>query len=369
MAEEKKNESTMGSFPIRPDGEMAVAEREPLEMISVSDNLDALDRAVQTTAKMVETYKAIRGICLRLTNESDWSYQGDGLYLAETGAQKLGIAWGVDMTPEKIEREDFDDASGRYYVYTVFGTAFSRRLGRLVREIGTCSSRDDFFGKVTLRAEDGTYSKEWKALDKVDVTDVKKKAMTNFMGRSIKRLLGLGNVTEEELVMAKLDPKKIEKVDYKKGRKTDEANASPELKKVRGEIDSIATFLSAGDAEAKAGYIRSASYFKSGEKEMFQTEAAAFTSERWAATTLGRIRGVLKEQYPDEYQRRYPNNGHSESAKPAAATLGRIRGVLKEQYPDEYQRRYPNNGHSESAKPAAAGPKAGTGKEADRGGR
>jgi len=320
MAEEKKNESTMGSFPIRPDGELAVSEREPLEMISVSDNLDALDRAVQTTAKMVETYKAIRLICLRLTNESDWSYQGDGLYLAETGAQKLGIAWGVDMTPEKIEREDFDDASGRYYVYTVFGTAFSRRLGRLVREIGTCSSRDDFFGKITVRAEDGTFSKEWKALDKVDVTDVKKKAMTNFMGRSIKRLLGLGNVTEEELVTAKLDPKKIEKVDYKKGRKTDEANASPELKKVRGEIDSIATFLAAGDAEAKAGFIRAASSFKGSDgREMFQTNAAEFTSERWAGTTLGRIRATLKEQYPDEYHRLYPNNGHTaDAAKPAA---------------------------------------------------
>jgi len=322
MAEEKKNESAIGSFPVRPDGDFAVAEREAVELISVSDNLDALDKAVQSTAKMVETYKAIRLICLRLTNESDWSYQGEGLYLAETGAQKLGIAWGVDMTPEKIEREDFEDASGRYYVYTVYGTAFSRRLGRLVREIGTCSSRDDFFGRITVRAEDGTFSKEWKALDKVDVTDVKKKAMTNFMGRSIKRLLGLGNVTEEELLAAKLDPKKIEKVEYKKGKKTDEANVSPELKKVRGEIDSIATFLSAGDADAKAGYIRAASYFKSGEKEMFQTDAAAFTSERWAAATLGRLRGTLKEQYPDEYHLRYPNNGHSEPSKPAAPKAG-----------------------------------------------
>jgi hypothetical protein len=322
MAEEKKNEATMGSFPSRPDPEYALAEREPVELISVSDNLDALDRAVQTTAKMVETYKAIRGICLRLTNEDDWSYQGGGLYLNETGAQKLGVAWGVDVSPEKIEREDFDDASGRYYVYTVFGTAFSRRLGRFVREIGTCSSRDDFFGKVTTKKDDGTLVKEWKALDKVDVTDVKKKAMTNFMGRSIKRLLGLGNVTEEELLTAKLDLKKIEKVDYKKGRKTDEANASAELKKIRGEIDSIATFLAAGDAEAKAGFIRAASSFKGSDgREMFQTNAAEFTSERWAGTTLGRIRATLKEQYPDEYHRLYPNNGHTaHAAKPAAGS-------------------------------------------------
>lgn len=319
MAEEKKPDQTMGSFPARPEGEFAVAEREAVELISVSDNLEALDKAVQATSKMVETYKAIRLICLRLTNESDWSFQGDGIYLAETGAQKLGIAWGVDMTPEKIEREDFEDASGRYYVYTVYGTAFSRRLGRLVREIGTCSSRDDFFGKVTEKKEDGSFEKVWKPLDKVDVTDVKKKAMTNFMGRSIKRLLGLGNVTEDELVTAKLDPKKIEKVDYKKGKRTEEANASPELKRMRGEIDSIATFLSAGDAEAKAGYIRSASFFKSGEKDMFQTEAAGFTSDRWASTTLGKIKGILKEQYPEEYHKRYPNNGHTEPAKPSTA--------------------------------------------------
>jgi hypothetical protein len=52
---------------------------------------------------------------------------------------------------------------------------------------------------------------------------------------------------------------------------------------------------------------------------MFQTNAAEFTSERWAGTTLGRIRATLKEQYPDEYHRRYPNNGHADSAKPAAA--------------------------------------------------
>ena len=308
MTEEKAQNPT-GAFPERQGGEEPAMRDREVELISVTDDLDALDKAVQTTAKMVETYKAIRGICLRLTNEDDWTFQGDNLYLNATGADKLAIAWGVDVTPEKIEREDFDDASGRYYIYTVFGTAFSRRLGRMIREIGTCSSRDDFFGRVTEKQQDGSLVKVWKALDKVDATDIKKKAVTNFMGRSIKRLIGFGNITVEELGAARLDVNKIGKVDFKKDKRTAEANASPELKRLRGEIDSIAEYLSNGEAEAKAGCIRQSSYFKSGDKEMFVTAAVEMTSEKWAFTTLGRMKSLLHDQFPEEYAKRYPQNG------------------------------------------------------------
>jgi len=317
---EEKDREVSSSLPTRtnPQEDVATSEREAVDLISVSDDMDVLDKMVQATDRMVETYKKIRSISLRLTNEDDWSFQGEGLYLASPGSDKMAVAWGVDTMPEKIEREDFQDADGRYYVYTVTGTAFSRKLGRMVREIGTCSSRDDFFGRITKKLEDGSLVKEWKALEKVDVTDVKKKAVTNFSGRAIKRVIGLGSVTVEELSAAKLDLSKIARVEFKKDKKTAEANVSPALKIKRGEIESIAEFLSTGIPEAKAAAIKAASLFKADGKDHFFSSAVEVTSEKWADATIGRLKGKLKEQFPEEFTKRYPANRNEQGAGQSA---------------------------------------------------
>lgn len=320
MSDEKLNNKAP-SFPSLPATEPKTPERSYMEAINVSDDYPAnIEAAVQGTERLIEIFRKVRDISLKLTREENWSFQGDGLYLDADGCRAIAVAWGVDVMPEKIDRQDFQDEGGAYFVYTCVGTAFSKKLGRMVREIGTCSSRDDFFGKETITDDKGKREKVWKQIGKVDVTDIMKKAVTNFTARAIKAVIGLGGIDEETLKLAGLKTDKIERINYGEGRKTAEANASPALLKMRGEIHAIAEFLAHGDAAQMRDLVKAASSFKPKDgDERFFTDPMKCTTERWAETTLGRIKGKLKEQAPEEYARRYPEAGQGEAAaKPAA---------------------------------------------------
>jgi hypothetical protein len=106
-------------------------------------------------------------------------------------------------------------------------------------EIGTCSTRDDFFGK-----KGGQY----KPLSEVDLTDIKKKAMTNMANRLIKKLIGLSFSWEEiaELSGNKIKPETVSKVDFQGGARGGNTD-SPDTKKLRGECRTMLLKLNEGE--------------------------------------------------------------------------------------------------------------------------
>jgi len=293
--DEKNEQGKTVTLPRPEGGEMGLTE---MDLIAVPPEAMRLERVVERTEKQIEVFKKIRVICLRLTNERDWLYQGDGLSLNETGAQKMGIAWGMDINCDKIDLEWVSDDRGRYYIYTATGRGYSKKLGRMIEDIGTCSSRDDFFGKI---------GKEWKKLEDVDMTDVKKKAVTNLYRRLITRCLGLSNVTEAELASAGLDLTKIEKVLYGEDRKKAEAELTPELLGKRGEIEKIALELAHGDRSGMKPIIKAASTWQDKEKnDVFREDVRDIKTERWIGMTLDRIKGTLKKEMPDVFAKLYP---------------------------------------------------------------
>jgi hypothetical protein len=311
-----EKETMAGLFPeTQPEDAAEMAERE-VGLIPMTDDFVALDKSIERVDKQVEAFKKIRQICLKLTNVHDWSFQGDNLYMDETGASKIGIAWGMDVTPEKIEKELITDDAGPYYAVTTYGRGYSRVLGRMVKDIGVATSREPFFAKLTVRDERGVRS-ELIPMEKVDIGDVKKKSVTNFYGRIIKRCLGLGNVTPAELEAAGIAVKDIARVEFKKDRKTAEANLTPKAAAQRGEIEGILEFLSAGTPEAKAGFLREATVFKGRDGDKFVTEIRDLVSEGWIGTTLGKLKAKLQKEYPEEYTRRYPagQNGAAQAGK------------------------------------------------------
>lgn len=146
---------------------------------------DALD-IIETRTKL---FDKIMTVALAATGLADWVDQDGKPYLQGSGAEKVARRFGVRIHDISIEREDLNDENGKYYVYTVMGKATMGERDT-VEAIGTCSSRDKFFGK-----KGGQY----KAVQDVDLPNIKKKAYTNFEVNSITRLLGLRNLTWAEL--------------------------------------------------------------------------------------------------------------------------------------------------------------------------
>lgn len=158
---------------------LAIAETIPL---TPKDALEIID----TRNKVFERVLAV---AVSATGAADWVDMDGKPYLQGSGAEKVARRFGIRWVVDPIDREDLEDELGKYYVYTALGK-FSLGDKETIEAIGICSSRDKFFGKV---------KGEFKKVQDVDLPNIKKKAYTNCVVNGVTRLLGLRNLTWDEL--------------------------------------------------------------------------------------------------------------------------------------------------------------------------
>lgn len=178
------------------------------------------DDSLLAIAKMAEAridaVIKIKQLSLKVTNASDWNEQQGKPYLQVSGAEKIAnlfnISWGF-VTPEPLYEQDDDG----HYTYTFKGR-FSMG-GRSIEVEGSRSSRDSFFKQNVY--ENGRLVREKGVEERDNKRDVKMAALTNLLGNGITRLLGIRNLTWEDLEKyAEIKRENIAKVDYRtKGEK------------------------------------------------------------------------------------------------------------------------------------------------------
>lgn len=189
------------------------------EIIDVNAEVPAImDSELVTIAdgaeKRVAAIRKIKQYAIAVTNQRDWIDQGGKPYLQVSGAEKIarvfGISWRID------EPSIHNDEDG-HYSYTYKGYF---RLGNTeIEAIGTRSSKDPFFSRKG--GEDVPPSE-------VNRNNVKKSAYTNCLGNGITRLLGIRNMTWEELSGANIEKEKAGKVEYDKPEMTQQSQSKRE---------------------------------------------------------------------------------------------------------------------------------------------
>lgn len=247
---------------------------------SIAERLKNLEDGLQF-------YQNASILALKMTKPSDWVDQGGTPYLMEKGCQRVKAPFGISYTIEKPERMVFKDDKGEYSVFVVHGVCHSKTLDCTVETIGTCSTRDKFFG--TVRGQ-------LLPADEIDITVIMKKASTNCETRLIKKCVGLSNVTFDDLTEASLDISKITKVEYKKGAKKASAQLTDRAKEKRTELWKWLMEMTAGnEAEAKAK-LKEFSAFKGREGEdKFVDDIDRLNSEKW----IHGIHAKVKKEYDD----------------------------------------------------------------------
>lgn len=173
----------------------------------------SIDDVVTLAENRLESHRRILGVALRITNNADWVDMQGKPYLTGSGAEKIASLFGVQIPKADAhgnslitcEKEWGEDEEGKYYFYTVMG------VGRLkdheITAMGTCSSRDQFFAKVHGKL---------RPMSEIDETNVKKAAYTNFMVNVITRLLGIRNLTWEQVRSGGISQEESAKVEYNK---------------------------------------------------------------------------------------------------------------------------------------------------------
>jgi hypothetical protein len=174
---------------------------------------ETLVQLAEQAEKRVDAINKIKRAALKATNPGDWTDQGGKPYLWSSGAEKIARVFGVSW---KISEPKFVQEESGHFSYSYTGT-FSL-AGATIEVIGSRSSKDGFFKRYVGSGAD---RKELPPSE-IDKGDVMKAAYTNLIGGGICRLLGIRNLSYEDLKeFAGIMPGMIPRVDYKKAGKTD----------------------------------------------------------------------------------------------------------------------------------------------------
>ncbi len=190
-------------------------EHQALEVLNDAPAIadDRLVAVAEAAEWRVEAMGKIKRMSLKMTNARDWTDQGGKPYLQVSGAEKIGRLFGISW---RIDEPVFETDEGGHFGYTYKG--YFTLGGATIEAIGTRSSKDGWFKKYKDGAE--------LPLSAIDKGDVKKAAYTNLLGSGITRILGMRNLTWEELAEAGITKDNVSRVDFKKKGKADEGIAS-----------------------------------------------------------------------------------------------------------------------------------------------
>ncbi len=252
-----------------------MSEQEAILPVNLSS--DGLLELARQAEQRVEAIKKIKILSLRVTNPHDWTDQGGKPYLQVSGAEKVarlfGISWRFDL-PVFIQEED---GHFRYEFKGYFSMGVAE-----VEVVGTRSSSDPFFCGSKDRP---------KPPSEIDKGDVMKAAFTNCIGNGVTRLLGIRNLTYEDLAEAGIDSSKIGKVEYRKG-----PEMSAGAQEQRAEIERMIMEMADNDPQKFSAALLKITSFpgKDGQTVLGKTKVEEL-SEKAVPVTYGKVQKLYAE--------------------------------------------------------------------------
>ena len=182
--------------------------------IAIAD--DFLIQVADHAEKRIDAVIKIKKVALKVTNARDWTDQQGNPYLQSSGSEKVAnlfnISWRID---EPVYEEDPDG----HYTYSYKG--YFSLGGRIIEAEGSRSSKDPFFKQYKYKDDKGnklTPPLEIAVSDRTNKRDVRMAALTNLLGNGITRILGIRNLTWQDLKeFANITKEQVTTIQYKKG--------------------------------------------------------------------------------------------------------------------------------------------------------
>lgn len=175
------------------------------EAISVEQDVIAI------AEKRSALLKRFQELSLQHTNKHDWIDMQGKPYLTASGAEKIARLFGVKIHSVNYRKVHSQDDRGDFYIYEYTGVAELASKFDSLEAVGTCTSRDQFFAKK---------GGEFKRLSEIDESNIMKAAYSNFLVNAITRLLGIRNLTWEQVEKGSgLKKSDAAKVEYQNGGK------------------------------------------------------------------------------------------------------------------------------------------------------
>jgi hypothetical protein len=242
---------------------------------------------ISMAERSIDRWQRVIGIALKITTHRDWVNQNGNPYLVHSGAERIARQFRVSITNVRKEKIWSEDEKGeRYYMWVYEGTVSIPSLGSQ-SAVGNCSSRDTLYGMK---------NREFKPLSQIDEPSVMKAAHTNLIVNGITHMLGLRNLTWEQLDDAGIKKDAVVNVEYD-GAKT-KTLLSDKADKKREDMKRWIHEMHNGDVEAAKNDMIQRSTFtvdKDGKKETVKGR----TINKWTEKQINMHYEKIKKEYED----------------------------------------------------------------------
>lgn len=269
---------------------------------------DTLIHVAKQAEARIDAVVKIKQLALKVTNANDWVDQDGKPYLMASGSEKIANLFNISWRVDEPTMEQEQDGTVTYNYRGTFTLA-----GRSIDIEGSRSSRDTFFKKYE-------YVNGQRAGEKpLDRRDLKMAAFTNLLGNGITRVLGIRNLTYEDLqAFAGIKKEQVKGVKYNKQEKPptkepqrkSEAKQEPKQEGEKNVKDTLHEELSLYcqfengevDMDMYASQLKELSIFtgkdkQGNEKEYFITDIFDDKiSEKWCGKVLGELRKKLENK-------------------------------------------------------------------------
>ena len=274
----------------------------PAEVMGSGEIMQPETDIIAVAEKRLDRYKKIADLSLKVTTQKDWVDQSGNPYLVHSGAEKIARLFGISITGIKHEKMwAEDEKGGKFFMYRTTGSV-SLPDGTCQEALGICSSRDSFFGKS---------HGEFKLLSQLDEPSIAKAAYTNMVVNGITHLLGLRNITWEQLSAVGIRQDGIAKVDYQAGKQggSKKADMSSEGKSKLDEIKDMVSEMCQDEQDQMAKYFGEISSFKYKDKKTGEEKPYSEPNPaRWSEKVLNIAFPKIKAHY-DSFVERYKDAG------------------------------------------------------------
>jgi hypothetical protein len=202
------------------------------------------------------------------THSGQWVDQQGKPYPTAAAAEVMARRCAVRIENVHTEKVPSSDDKGPFYLYVSSCTASLPGGYDSIQAMGTCSSRDTFLG---------TETRAGRALSEIDEGNILKAAYSNMLVNSICRLLGVRNLTWEQLSQYGINQGGAARVDYQAGAK---GGGTPKASAGAGDDPEIKWGNAAGTRLSKLSDKDLCYYLKS------YKEKVAKKDEKWHASNV-----------------------------------------------------------------------------------
>jgi len=247
------------------------------DMMSNDFSVDALIKMAEQAPKIVAAIRSIQLSGIAVTNPQDWVDQGGKPYLQSSGSEKMaamcGISWQI-MKQEKTIKADS-------YIWSTFLRVICPKMGRTIEILGTRSSNDPFFGMSHGNVV---------PIDQIDEAAVRKSSYTNSLARGVQIMLGLRNLSWEDLASRGITKGGVSTIP-----RTTTVKATEEEAGQRTEMWNMLLEISGGDSKPALALLEEVSAFEGKDgKQIPGVKKLSLLKGKRLNVNLGKVRDMHK---------------------------------------------------------------------------